>query len=545
MAPNSSLPIDLDLSQILAAFFLLYAEIHYTFKGIYSRLKHDEPEIIADAPHRIEPGSALPILILVKDADRYPVDLHRVQIELRTAEQVCKHTFDLEALAIGQTLWQQIFEIPVPESATGKAQVDVLIEITCAGKRKTVTIDNYRRSSHAPLEVELSRHPLPKTEGWVFGEFHCHTSYTSDQVEFGAPLSATCTLAKAIGLSFLCATDHSYDLDDEPENYLKKDPHLRKWKSLWREAEALNRSVESFVIVPGEEVSAGNHKNRNVHFLILNNPEFLPGDGDGAEHWLQTRPTTSIAEVLARSNSNSAAFAAHPAIRPPFLQRWLVRRGRWETPDCCHANLHGLQVWNGSDDGLAEGLQMWVELLLTGRRIFISAGNDAHGNFNRFRQIGFPFLTMRENHHNVFGKVRTAVYLEEALTLASLMKGVKRGNMVLTNGPFLELRIENELGETAHPGDVIGGKQFRIAARCLSSTEFGRLTELKLFEGSLDSKTERLLKRMTFPDSTYDQELEMVRNGKNHLYLRAELRSKSGEEIFNCFTNPIWLNARG
>ena len=47
---NIEVPIEL-----VSLLFLLYAETHYSFKGIYSRLKKKEPEIIADLPHRIDP----------------------------------------------------------------------------------------------------------------------------------------------------------------------------------------------------------------------------------------------------------------------------------------------------------------------------------------------------------------------------------------------------------------------------------------------------------------------------------------------------------
>ena len=50
----------------------LYAETHYRFKYFFSFLKKQEPELLADAPHRVEPGKDIPILILSKDADRYP-----------------------------------------------------------------------------------------------------------------------------------------------------------------------------------------------------------------------------------------------------------------------------------------------------------------------------------------------------------------------------------------------------------------------------------------------------------------------------------------
>ena len=62
--------------------FLAYAETHYSFKGIYSRLKKKEPEVVADAPHRVEPGKSIPLLILIKDAHYYPAKLNNVRVEL-------------------------------------------------------------------------------------------------------------------------------------------------------------------------------------------------------------------------------------------------------------------------------------------------------------------------------------------------------------------------------------------------------------------------------------------------------------------------------
>ncbi|MCH6560272.1 hypothetical protein IH799_07965, partial [candidate division KSB1 bacterium] len=58
--------------------FLLYAETHYSFKGIYSRLKKMEPEIIADVPHRIKRGHPIPVLLLIKDAHQYPIELNSI-----------------------------------------------------------------------------------------------------------------------------------------------------------------------------------------------------------------------------------------------------------------------------------------------------------------------------------------------------------------------------------------------------------------------------------------------------------------------------------
>jgi len=472
--------------------------------------------------------------------------LHELIFELAAGGRTTRKTVLMDDESVNEGIWHRIFNLARPAEFCGESLLDIAITFSRAGKRRTVHVDNYRCTSHAPLHIHLAESPLPKSDGWHFGEVHCHTSFTDDQVEFGAPLCATRTLARAIGLQFFCATDHSYDLDDEPDDFLKKDPHLKKWKALWREANHLNSSSADFVIVPGEEVSVGNHKNRNVHFLILNNPGFLPGDGDGAERWLRNRPTASISGVLSQSNSNSAAFAAHPAVRPPLLQRLLVRRGQWEMPDFDDSRLHGLQVWNGSNDGLEEGIRCWVKLLLQGRRLFICGGNDAHGNFNRFRQIGFPFLTMRENGHHIFGKIRTAVYLPESLELESLLAAMKRGNMVITDGPFLDLTVTSAL-KTERPGGTLRADRVGITCVCAASREFGALSKLTLWQGSLVQKAERVFREeLSFENSERTiHEYSLCLNPGDRSYIRAELHSQRDGQLFRCFSNPIWLEHAG
>ena len=61
----------------------LYAETHYRFRYFFSFLRKHEPEIIADAPHRIDPNQSLPILVLVKDAHQFPIKLNKISVVIR------------------------------------------------------------------------------------------------------------------------------------------------------------------------------------------------------------------------------------------------------------------------------------------------------------------------------------------------------------------------------------------------------------------------------------------------------------------------------
>ncbi|MFQ5706853.1 MAG: CehA/McbA family metallohydrolase [bacterium] len=526
----------------LGLLFLLYAETHYAFKGVYSRLKKREPEIVADLPHRMEAKTPLPILLMVKDADRYPVALHALRVHISSGDESECQQFELGAEIVREKFWHRVFECVPQKSFVGATKVDVAVEYEIGNEVRLARNDNYACSSHAPFEVYISDTGLPKTSGWHLGEFHCHTAYTNDQVEFGAPVGATAQLARRMGLSFYCATDHSYDLDDCPNDYLKRDPLLTRWTDLRREIEAFNASKSGFVIVPGEEVSCGNQRNRNVHFLILNHSEFLHGAGDSAEKWLHSRPESTVAEILQKVSPNALAYAAHPEIRPPLLQRLLLRRGKWHHQDYQHQRLNGMQIWNGTANGLKQGKQKWVQLLLEGRRLFISGGNDAHGNFNRFRQIGFPFFTMRENHEHLFGKVRTGVFLEQELSLGTLLDAIGKGRMVVTDGPFAEISLVRESDNQTGIGESAHGRFSTMRIRARSSPEFGALSALQIYRGDLEQRKEMVWQTLHHFAGPYchEQCLPLPEKG-GAFYYRAELYSQNGEKQHCCLTNPIWV----
>ena len=61
---------------------IMYAELHFRFKWSNSRYFQKEPEILADLPIRIEPGSDIPILLIIKDAHIFPVFLEKVEIKI-------------------------------------------------------------------------------------------------------------------------------------------------------------------------------------------------------------------------------------------------------------------------------------------------------------------------------------------------------------------------------------------------------------------------------------------------------------------------------
>jgi hypothetical protein len=522
----------------LLIFPLLYAETHYRFKYFFSYLKKDEPEIITDIPSRITSGTLIPILVIIKDANIFPVIINQV-----TVFENKKLIFSKEINKQITTSYKDlIFYISSSDLITGNHYFDIKIEYILKGKKKTCTTDNHRGTSHNPLPIFIAQDPLPRFDNCILGETHSHTNYTSDQVEFGASLDATRIMARALDLNFFCATDHSYDLDDFKDNYLLNDPDLSKWIEFQREVELINQKDREFLIIPGEEVTVRNNQDKNVHLLIYNSKKFFPGAGDSGEKWLRNYSELSIPQVVSQISNTALAVAAHPSETPPFLQKWLINRGSWRSEDCAESGLHGLQFINGGKKlFLTNGKNLWVEQLLSNNRLTGIAGNDAHGNFSIFRQIGFPFYTMRENYNHLFGKWLTGIYLtNNELSTSSILDALKRGHCYMTDGPALRLQLENSTKSYVMGEECSSPERGKIMVR--SSEEFGGVKSVKILLGDLDKKVESVYlydaPEIKKNEYTFKFSLDNI---PDQGYLRAEILTEHNNQALS---NPIWFNLK-
>lgn len=521
----------------------LYAEVHYRIPGLFSLLDQKEPEILFDTPHRIAPGQEWPVLLLLKDAHRFPVQLDYCELILtRQNVQIHRVRIELDEL-VQNPWWFRTFSIPSAELPFGQYQLDALLRYKVKGVCKVCRSDNYRFSSHAPFDVLLDQTPLPAADHWYFGDLHFHSDATSDQVEFGAPLPVTKQFAQAMGLHFFAVTDHSYDLDDVHDNYLQNDPDLPKWKKLNTDVKDLNQQGGNFLVLAGEELSVGNARGENVHFLILNHSEFLQGDGDSAERWFDFRPTFGLDFVLQRLESAALAFAAHPEAIPPLLQKLLIRRGKWNDTDYDHPRLNGVQMWNGNRlQFLRSGYTKWRELLLADKRLTLVAGNDAHGNFNRYRQIGTPFLTMRETNSEVFGRARTGLLIRPSFSFDAILNALRNGRAIVTDGPFAQLCAHHSEG-IAMIGDRFARNSFREMDILVCSTPtFGAIERVTLFVADIAAKLERPIDIPVAPGIMNLHSTERIRNLPNRGYFRLEVWSRKNREFYLCLTNPIYFD---
>lgn len=518
---------------------LSYAEIHYRPRFVPSLVYSSFPEILFDVPRRVEPERPVPLFLFIKDADRFPVELVEVAVRfVHESGTVRTVHFPYDAVKIDSPVWWDSFNI-IPERE-GSYAIHPALRFRMEGRYHVAGTDNYPSCSHAPLGVHVSPTSFPCAGGWFLGDIHCHTSFTDDQVEFGAPLEAVVFGAYCSGMSWIAATDHSYDLDDLPGDYLTTDPSLGKWKVFKETVALLNGSLDSFAVIPGEEVTCRTRRGRNCHMLALGSEKYIPGSGDGGEHGFSHATERSIREAAIEiSEWGGIACAAHPLEHIPLSERILLGRGPWKHEDLDTTGVAALQFHNGvRDAGFRRGMATWVGLLLAGRRVSAFGGNDSHGDMNLRRSIGVPFLTLRESARHVLGGVRTAVRARSG-SWRDILDGLSSGHAVVTEGPFIDLRLRSG-GIEAGPGDECPGSLASVSSVCASTPEFGLFRSGRILGGKKDERAERVIADLApFIKGNYSGEFVNTFSLHGYRYIRAECET---DKRALCFTNPVWID---
>ena len=418
------------------------------------------PEVVFDAPRRIDPGKPLPVYLIIKDADRYPVRLSEIVIKVTYADGCQKIArFPYGDRVVNDTLWwDSINFIPV---CTGTVQIQAHALIRRGKKDLHVTTDNYAGTSRQPLMVYVSQAPLPALPGWLHGDIHCHSDLTSDVIEFGAPVEVGAFAGYCMGLQWIAVTDHSYDFTTDDG-----DGSPPEWEALNEKADML---APTLTVIPGEEVTCRNLSGKNCHMLILNGRRFVPGSGDGGNNGITARTEHTIAEAasIVRGN-NSVLCAAHPFERIGILERVILKRGPWTRDDFRTEDVHILQVHNGvRDAGFREGRKAWIEMLLAGRRVLITGGSDSHGDLNLRRRTYMPLVHVGESHRHTLGCARTVVKCLSSRR-EDILDGISSGRSVVTDGPFLDLTVETNDGVYGI-GDTVRSMVATVRANAVTS----------------------------------------------------------------------------
>lgn len=514
-------------SMIIPPLFAMgYAETHYKFRLPWSPLHEPWPEIFLDAPCRLQPSHKLPVWLVLRDADLYPTRIHRVMMRLvadgRPArewviplETNCEAPFHFIPLDIDL------------QGQTGMLSLHAKIDAERLGVRKQISNWNYPGLTPTPLRIHALRSSFPKPAGWWSGETHCHTWHSSDPVEFGAPPLVLQQAARALGLDFVMTTDHSYDFCFRNDNYrIAADPSSR-WRQLQEEFADLPTHP---LMIPGEEVSCGNAQGKNVHLLVPGHPHYLPGLGDSGRRWFSNQPDLSLGDVL-EAVSPIPCFAAHPQAPMGWIERSVFRRGSYQEADL-HLDgnnpIAGLEFWNGPQDRSYHlGRAFWIRQLLAGNRILPIAGNDAHGDLNRFTGVKIPLISLHSNRERLFGRAQTVVKVPtpSILTPLSFYSAIRAaqqtGTLYCSDGPSLQIQA------------IFGNYQIQAE----STPDFGAITELRLFHAARGASEESHQVLTASNSLRYEHKYPIPANSA---YLRVECTTNLG---FRAISAACWADA--
>ena len=505
---------------------VLYAEMHYRLPFLKGYLYKKQPEILFDLPCRTETG-IIPVLLLIKDAHWFPVTIDRLIIRLiaQDGHSIYREIPVSVKQQVTKKWFHTIIEINASEYINQWLNVDCFAYVSFGKKSTVIHNDNYRTLSQRPFNIFIDSDPLPGEKGWIWGDMHCHSSYTEDQAEFGAPPECYQAMARAMGISFCALTEHSYDMDDTENSWTENDPMLLKWTKFRQSIQDLNTNSRDFLIIPGEEVSVDNGFGRTVHMSVLNDPNFHIGSGDGMEHSLGRETENHYAKVLDLVPENSLAFAAHPFNNPSWLHRLIIHRGMWNPWDA-HPLLNGFQILNGNNFRDFEiGKQFWINQLLKERRQLIYAGNDSHGNFNRFRQTVIPLLYMQEHRHQIFGYNLTGVKTDLSKGIDGVIEDLKQSSVIVSNGPFICLSIDS-------------ARILTITAK--TSTFFGSLKTISVFLGNPARQKEANFHTKDFKNGQIHQTIQLpIDDIPGQGYFRAEISTHKNRFAM---TNALWFD---
>lgn len=526
---------------------LLYAETHFRFfRWFPSLLFKKEPEVLFDLPRRIEPGSNLPVLLIINDIRMYPDSPGQVAIAVsqKAGNGSTLFTFlSPDSAEVTHSFKDNqrvcIFEIPEDQIPEGEFFVTATVTMNSGKKSYTVLNDNLNTSSKRAFRCYKSPYHLPGNELCSYGDLHVHSRYSQSHVEFGPPIGIIDKMAKCCGLSFAGITDHSYDLSCDRNDYLTENQSLERWKNLSRE---LSEPEDfSTILLQGEEVSCLNRNGKTVHLGALGISNFIPGSSDGARRNLLFKQSLTIPEAITSIHRQGGiAFAAHPGSRSGLLQSIFLGRGQWEPADC-EADLDGLQSFNGSFlASWKRAKLMWINMLATGRRVPLLAGNDAHGDFNRYRAVRTPFLSIYENFQRFMGYGKTGIY-GKCTTGEEVLQKIRSGATFTTTGPYISINYSDQPADSAVGNHTPHKKRDRLFVHALTTREFGMLRTLSVYSGGSGSREKPVFSTEIQPDVAEVNIPVSVTGVTAGSYVRAEVTSRDENgELYQAFSSPCW-----
>ncbi|MBP7462290.1 MAG: T9SS type A sorting domain-containing protein [Candidatus Delongbacteria bacterium] len=506
-------------------------------------------DVLADCPWRLEPDrNVLPVMIQVKDAGDNIADYDIEYVSVRyDGQEIYRRDYHFKVTNQVYNLyqvgdWYDIIEVPTVNLPRNQL-ISLIVKIKENGEW-------YDPDGDTEMEIRtwLSDYPLPQLPEWKAGDIHFHSHLTDNEFEFGGPAMMAKTAGRAIGLGYITLTDHAVDMNATKYNYM-----MRLCDSL---------SDTSLVLLAGEEVSAKNYEGHYLHTLVYNQKQHIVGSEISAPGY--TREGYYIHEIVSRMLADSAyLFIAHPEIGqfrweiPLF--GWSIDRGMTRDQDYMTPGLHGIQIWNTRRqienwyENLITGLDKWRGLLAEGRRIVISAGSDAHGDFSYSRlYTTSSYPNVANDWSNAMGRVRTYLY-SPSPSPAILHRALQTGQSICSDGPLTELMLvqDNDTTRLGHEL-LVDSPNPRILIRMISTPEFGRIDSCLLIQGHIFPSDSQIDDWFEVPVNMVSEPVylgslslpllpRLIPGQPYTLRLEANTDLAMDGITHRCYTNPIWV----
>jgi len=489
----------------------------------------DDYELILDVPWRIRKGRDIPVLLLVHDGDERRVHIKTITVTFYddTDGLLFTRTFNAtelgdpmgnDSLIIDEKMWfRELFFSPGSFVGQGSDYVGMTkVEAVFSFVRDDIPVGDPAHETRTG-DMEIIGESLDSIRKWYLGEAHAYSNYTDTDPndpdgtgpldhdsKFGAPIVPTSNAGKSIELDWIAFTDNSTGFSGEGE-----------YNARTGEMAGQTAQQPRPLLLPAQEVICRNNGGglptpQNGKILVYG-ADFIQSGGD-------IPPTFKTAsEVMtAVQGSGGAAY-----IEELFLDN--VVYGPWND---IPGNITGMEIWMGGDPYTgtnARLLDRWTSLLLEGRRLYASAGSACYGEFSQL------------------GRVRTLAYLPDGLEQEALVKALRWGHTVITNGPLCTFTGENETGKDFVIGENtdqrMTGKEIIIDPKFSCDEAFGEIEEAQLHIGVVGGSE-------TVVDIPVEEEnidITPYLPPNQDAYVRMSVNSSDGVKAYHALTNPMWV----
>lgn len=366
---------------------------------------------------------------------------------------------------------------------------------------------------------------LPKPDatstGYYSGDAHLHTSQSKDAELFHpfTDVNDMVTAAKRESLNWIAITDHSEVIT----GMFSKSPWDVFEPDEWQSQQEDIAVVTDFPVISGEEITMGNGNDLETqgHFL-----------GYGLNNLVQTLydasdPSLKLAQGSLNEVRNQGVFGyiAHPYRFGALFS--FMDAEPWKLWNLVPENediIKGIELLHASHEAPTATVNTWDKKLQQGKKFFAIGNSDAH-------QAGASSII-----YPVVGEAFTYVKTNGALTKDSILEALKSGHSVVSNGPFIDVKVAGK-----GPGETVNaqvGDNLQIVVEWNSNQE---LKKIEVFDQTTNTAGKptpiNTLAATGFTGSTIDA-YTVTEDG----YIRVKEEAVNGKVAYS---NPVFVQIPG